>query len=129
MNEFYVLYNEFILKNKIKKPIFCAIKNNKIIGAIGPLNIFKDKYGINFFSISYFGVKKEFRKHGIGNKLWKRAMDYFYLNNFKYILVQNTPESPAIKFYKKQGLNKNNTVYKINIKNVKFSCIFRSTRI
>ena len=59
----------------------------------------------------YFGVTEKMRKTGLGKKLWKTAMSFAYQNDAYYTLVQNIPNSPAARFYEKQGLSKANKVY------------------
>ena len=111
LNNFYFLWKMFILKNKKLKPIICAVVDNKIIGAIGPLDIIRDSEGKMFLLPPNFGILKKNRKHGIGSSLWRSAMYFAFQKGAKYTLVQNIPNSPAAKFYENCGLVKANVIY------------------
>jgi hypothetical protein len=115
LNNFNFLWKEFILKNKKLSTMLCAITNKRIIGAIGPLDIKKDVYGIPFLLPPNFGVLENERGRGIGENLWKEAMNYAFRKKAKYTLVQNVPDSPAAKFYESQGLLNMNSVYLIKL--------------
>lgn len=101
----------FIAKNKNLDPIICAVLKNKIVGAIGPLDLSEDVWKIPFLFPPHFGVAEKMRKTGLGEKLWKAAMSFAYQKGAQYTLVQNTPNSPAARFYEKQGLSKASKVY------------------
>ena len=111
LKHFGFLWKNFIVKDKNLNPIICAVFKNKIVGAIGPLDLSKDVYGIPFLFPSYFGVADRMRKTGFGKKLWKSAMSFAYQKGAQYTLVQNAPDSPAAYFYEKQGLLKANKIY------------------
>ncbi len=113
---FNFLWKEFISKNKQLSSIICAVEKEKIIGAIGPIDISKDPWSVSWLLPPYFGVKKELRKKGYGEKLWKVAMSLAYQKGAKYTLVQNLSDSPADRFYKKQGLVKASKIYSILLK-------------
>lgn len=107
----YYLWKEFISRNKKLGPILCATSENNILGAIGPLDIEQDARGIPFLLPPHFGIIKKARRLGLGKKLWETAMCLAYQQGAKYTLVQNTPDSPASKFYKKQGLIESSRMY------------------
>lgn len=107
----------FLMKNIINDninpdSIVCAVDNNKIIGAIGPLNIEKDAFGTCQLFPPNFGITKKMRRLGTGEALWKSAMSYAFKKGVEYSLVQNASGSSASRFYKKQGLiNSGNIFY------------------
>ncbi|MDO8436040.1 MAG: GNAT family N-acetyltransferase [bacterium] len=108
---FDFLWKEFIIKNKKLNPIICATSKKRIVGAIGPLDILNDAWGVPFLLPPYFGVADKMRRMGIGKKLWKAAMNFAYQKGVKYTLVQNISNSPAARFYKKQGLSNMGKIY------------------
>ncbi len=108
------LWKKFITKNKKLSPIICATKKNKIVGSAGSTDIAADICGAPFLFPPCLGVAKKMRRSSIGEKLWKSAMSYATQKGAKYTLVQNMPDSPASRFYEKQGL--------INIGRV-YSCV------
>jgi hypothetical protein len=61
---FGFLWKKFIAKNKKLSPIICAVLENKIVGAIGPLDIAKDTWNTSFLFPPYFGVVKKMRETG-----------------------------------------------------------------
>lgn len=110
---FDFLWKEFIVKDKLLSPIICAIEGKEIIGAIGPLDILEDAWGILQLLPPYFGVEEKLRKKGYGEELWKAAMNLAYQKGAKYVLVQSVPNSPAAHFYEKQGLVKRSEIYSV----------------
>jgi len=115
LESFSFLWKEFLNKNKVVNPIFCAVSKNKIIGAIGPIDVLKDVRGKLFLLPPYFGVIKKMRERGIGEKLWKTAMKSACKIGAQYVLVQNIPDSSADWFYKKQGLSVAGKIYSCSL--------------
>jgi len=111
LENFGFLWENFIAKNKNLNPIICTVLKNKIVGAIGPLDLSEDVWNIPFLFPPHFGVAEKMRKTGLGEKLWKAAMSFAYQKGAQYTLVQNTPNSPAAHFYEKQGLSKASKIY------------------
>ncbi len=111
LENFSFLWKEFMVKNKKLNPIICATIKNKIIGAIGPLDVAADAWNTRFLLPPHFGVAKKMRKAGIGEKLWKSAMSFACQKGTKYTLVQNALNSPASRFYEKQKLSNANEIY------------------
>lgn len=111
LENFGFLWENFIVRNKNLNPIICAVLKNKIVGAIGPLDLSEDVWNTPFLFPPHFGVIEKMRKTGLGEKLWKAAMSFAYQKGAQYTLVQNTPNSPAAQFYEKQGLSKASRIY------------------
>jgi ribosomal protein S18 acetylase RimI-like enzyme len=90
-----------------KKKAFIALIDNKIIGYITCYikeqpSFFKIN---NVGDISGFMVKKEYRKNGIGKKLYDMAIDYFKEQGTMYFtLFTSINNKLGIKFYKKQKM-------------------------
>jgi len=110
---FSFLWKEFIAKNKPLSPIICAVEQGEIIGAIGPLDISKDAWGTLWLLPPYFGIKKKARREGYGSKLWQAAMNFAHQRGAQYTLVQSRADSPAARFYEKQGLTKTSETYSL----------------
>ena len=96
---FRFLFREFIRKNQFLDQIICFFYNGKILGAVGPITILKDPYGVEFMPPPYFGVCAKFRRSGIGNIIWMQAMRIGADMGAKYILLQARKKSPACEFY------------------------------
>jgi GNAT superfamily N-acetyltransferase len=108
---FGFLWQEYLRKNIKLNPIICAVRDDQVIGAIGPLDMSVDIYGITFLHPPYFGVLKQSQRSGIGTKLWRSAIDYAFWKGARYTIVQNTPDSPAAKFYDNTGLEIGTQIY------------------
>lgn len=108
---FDFLWKEFIVKNKKLNSIICATSKERIVGAIGPLDVIPDTWGVPFLLPPYFGVVKTSRRMGVGKKLWKAAMSFAYKEGAKYTLVQSISNSAAVRFYKKQRLSNMGKIY------------------
>lgn len=111
LKNFSFLWEEFMAKNKKLSPIICATIENKIIGAIGPLDVAADVWDTLFLFPPHFGVAKKMRRAGLGKKLWKSAMSFACQKGAKYTLVQNELNSPASKFYENQKLSNAGEIY------------------
>ena len=89
----------------IKKSFLCfylALDNNNLIGCIGLKKIDNESA-----MLSRFYVKKEYRRKGIGEKLYQKVLDYAYKHKFKdiYLGVDEVSKS-GISFYEKHGFIK-----------------------
>jgi len=111
MEGFDFLWREFITKGKKLSPIVCLVRDNEIIGAIGPLDVWPDGCGVKCLLPPYFGVKEKFRGKDCGERLWKEAMSYALKQGAQYTLVQNSPGSLAAQFYEAQGLSMSGKVF------------------
>jgi GNAT superfamily N-acetyltransferase len=111
---FDFLYKE-IINRKLSSSIICAAQDNKIIGAIGPLDIKNDAFRCRWLLPPYFGVVKEKRNLGYGQKLWRAAMSFAFHKGARYTLVQNEADSEAMFFYKKMGLDMGAEYYIIKV--------------
>lgn len=109
------IWQNYLDRNIKLNPIICCLRNKKIIGAIGPLDTAIDAYGQTFLQAPFFGVLGNHKRLGNGKNLWLSAMDFAQKIGAKYTLVQNTPESSAGNFYKKQGLKISNQVFSCRI--------------
>ncbi len=90
-------------KRRINNVLF-AISNDKPVGMIGYIinNKNKTKHIANIFGVY---VKKEYRRQGIGKKLFDIALKFIQknVNVFKINLGVNSELKAAIELYKKHG--------------------------
>jgi len=114
-NNFSFLMKNIINENINPDSIICAVDNDKIIGAIGPLDIEKDAFGVHQLFPPNFGITKKMRRLGIGEALWKSAMSFASKKGAIYSLVQNVSDSSASRFYEKQGLTNLGKIYYCHI--------------
>ena len=91
-----VAWKKYNTPSEIKKQlndrvIFCAIKDNKLIGTIA----LKENFILGFY------VNYSIRKIGIGTKILDYLEEYAFSNNIKKLKLTSTPS--AFEFYKKRG--------------------------
>jgi len=103
MEGFAALAARYQEKGLPRAPVYCAIEDGAIIGAIGPVEATEDAWGTKFFAPPFFGVISSKRKQGIGGRIWRAAEEKAIDLGAKYTLVQNDPDSPAAIFYQSAG--------------------------
>ncbi|MFC1616106.1 GNAT family N-acetyltransferase [Patescibacteria group bacterium] len=101
------IYNisEIYQKNKDSN-FWIALCNNELIGTAGLL-----KKSNNLALIKRMVVKIEYRKQGLGEKLFQTVLKFAKKHNFKTICAGTVEENPnAIKFYKNHGFKQNDVI-------------------
>lgn len=101
------IYNipEFYQKDK-NSNFWVALDDNKLVGTVGLIN--KD---IGVANLKRMAVKKEFRNKGLGERLFEIVKKFAKEKGIKTIYAGMVPENVnAIKFYKKQGFIKNESI-------------------
>lgn len=74
-------------------------ENNQVVGTIA-----LSDYGEGVGFLQRFAVKKEFRKKGVGTKLFSHLIDFAKLHQYKEIFLSTSDRrKDAIKFYEKNG--------------------------
>jgi len=84
--------------------VLCAMCDERIVGAFGPLDVQNDIFNASSLASAYFGVLSEYRGRGYAKKLWETALAWASQEDATYCLVQSPKDSPAAKFYEKSGL-------------------------
>ena len=115
MDGFSFLNEQLAQNGCLQSSIVCLVRDNVIIGAIGPLDVLNDGFDTPWLLPPYFGVKAKFRGKDCGERLWDETMNYAFVQGAKYTLVQNSPDSLAAQFYENQGLEKAGEVHVINL--------------
>lgn len=93
----------------------CALAGGTIIGAMGPLSVVPDPWGVPWLLPAYFGVLASARRHGVGAGLWRAAMRWGVEHGARYALLQNTAGTPATAFYLREGLTCARTTWTLPI--------------
>lgn len=93
-----------LLSQTIDEEVWCAVEDNQIVGAIGPLTKGLDPWQNAIWWPPYWGVHYQARQKGWGKKLWNIARQRMFEAGAKYILVRNAKNSPAAAFYQAAGL-------------------------
>ena len=88
---------------RINGPILVTTDQDRITGAIGPLQTAKDANGKTYLLPPYFSVSEEARGQGKGRELWRAAMDWACREGAEYHVFEARAGSPAEAFYASVG--------------------------
>ncbi|MFJ6212525.1 GNAT family N-acetyltransferase [Streptomyces sp. NPDC092296] len=71
-------------------PVLTTVHDDRVVGAIGPMETMPDPTGKARLLPQYFGVLPEYRGLGLGRQLWRAAMHWGSENGADYQLLQTT---------------------------------------
>lgn len=77
-------------------PVLAAVAENRIVGAIGPIEVHPDAIGSPQLLPQYFAVLPEARGKGLGRVLWRAAMHWGQSHSAAYQLLQTEVDGPQI---------------------------------
>ncbi|MFJ3141433.1 GNAT family N-acetyltransferase [Streptomyces halstedii] len=86
-------------------PVLTATVNDRIVGAIGPMEIAPDAIGRPQLLPQYFAVLPDARGQGLGRLLWKAAMHWGQRHAAAYQLLQTEVGGPSDQLCLSEGLN------------------------
>jgi GNAT superfamily N-acetyltransferase len=86
-------------------PILVTVDDQRIVGAIGPLEILLDASGARTQPPQYFAVHPDYRNRGHGRALWQAAMAWSAENGAEYKVLQAASGSAAELLYMSEGLS------------------------
>ncbi|MET9807231.1 GNAT family N-acetyltransferase [Streptomyces halstedii] len=86
-------------------PVLAAAIKNRIVGAIGPMEIQPDAIGRPQLLPQYFAVLPDARGQGLGRLLWKAAMHWGQRHGAAYQLLQTEVGGPSDQLCLSEGLN------------------------
>ncbi|MFI1189170.1 GNAT family N-acetyltransferase [Streptomyces californicus] len=85
-------------------PVLAAAIEDRIVGAIGPMEIQPDAIGRPQLMPQYFAVLPEARGQGLGRVLWRAAMHWGQSHDADYQLLQTEIGSPSDRLCRSDGL-------------------------
>lgn len=85
-------------------PVLVVVLNDRVVGAIGPMEIRRDAVGVAQLMPQYFGVLPEHRGKGLGKDLWRAAMCWGRQNGAHYQLLQTEVNGPSDQLCRAEGL-------------------------
>lgn len=85
-------------------PVLVAVDKDRIVGAIGPMEIMYDPIGTARLLPPYFGVLPGWRGRGHGRSLWRAAMQWGQRNGAAYQVVQTEVGGASEHICKTEGL-------------------------
>lgn len=68
-------------------PVLTVVRDRRIVGAIGPMEILADPAGHARLLPQYFGVLPTYRGHGLGRALWRAAMHWGHTHHAAYQIL------------------------------------------
>ncbi len=85
-------------------PVLTCVRDTRIVGAIGPMEIMPDSGGAARLLPQYFGVLPEYRGLGLGRSLWRAAMWWGQQNRAAYQLLQTEAGGASDRLCWSEGL-------------------------
>jgi GNAT superfamily N-acetyltransferase len=85
-------------------PVLTAVRDERVVGAIGPMETMADPIGRARLLPQYFGVLPEYRGLGLGRVLWRAAMHWGHANGADYQLLQTTAGGASDRLCQAEGL-------------------------
>ncbi|MFB8405408.1 GNAT family N-acetyltransferase [Streptomyces sp. NPDC055912] len=85
-------------------PVLATVVENRIVGAIGPMEVRADAIGCPQLLPQYFAVLPEARRQGLGRVLWRAAMHWGQFHGAAYQLLQTEVGGPSDRLCQSEGL-------------------------
>ncbi|MGA4865438.1 GNAT family N-acetyltransferase [Streptomyces lavendulocolor] len=85
-------------------PVLAVAVEDRIVGAIGPMEVRPDAIGRSQLMPQYFAVLPEVRGQGLGRVLWRAAMHWGQTHSAAYQLLQTEVGGPSDKLCQAEGL-------------------------
>ncbi|MGW4625528.1 GNAT family N-acetyltransferase [Streptomyces rubiginosohelvolus] len=85
-------------------PVLAAVVDNRIVGAIGPMEVHPDAIGQSQLMPQYFAVLPAARGQRLGRALWRAAMSWGQSHGADYQLLQTEVEGPSDRLCRAEGL-------------------------
>ncbi|MER6101245.1 GNAT family N-acetyltransferase [Streptomyces sp. NPDC001832] len=85
-------------------PVLAAAIEDRIVGAIGPMEVRSDAIGRPQLMPQYFAVLPEARGQGLGRVLWRAAMHWGQSHGAAYQLLQTEVDGPSDRLCQAEGL-------------------------
>ncbi len=85
-------------------PVLATAVEDRIVGAIGPMEVRMDAIGRPQLMPQYFAVVPEARGQGLGRALWRAAMHWGQTHGAAYQLLQTEVGGPSDRLCRSEGL-------------------------
>lgn len=85
-------------------PVLATAVEDRIVGAIGPMEVRPDATGRPQLMPQYFAVLPEARGQGLGRVLWRAAMHWGQSHGAAYQLLQTEVDGPSDRLCQAEGL-------------------------
>jgi GNAT superfamily N-acetyltransferase len=85
-------------------PVLACVREGRVVGAIGPMEIAPDSLGVARLLPQYFGVLPECRGLGYGRALWRAAMHWGQQHGAAYQMLQTEVDAASDRLCCTEGL-------------------------
>jgi GNAT superfamily N-acetyltransferase len=85
-------------------PVLTCVRDGKVVGAIGPMEIMPDSRGMSRLLPQYFGILPDYRGLGFGRALWQAAMHWGHQHQAVYQLLQTEVNGASDRMCQSEGL-------------------------
>ncbi|MFJ4439529.1 GNAT family N-acetyltransferase [Streptomyces sp. NPDC088923] len=92
------------MKTKGRGPVLVAVLEDRVVGAIGPMEVGPDPTGVAQLMPQYFAVHPEARGQGLGRQLWRAAMHWGHTHGAAYQLLQTEVGGASDHLCRTEGL-------------------------
>ncbi|MDO0913144.1 GNAT family N-acetyltransferase [Streptomyces sp. DT2A-34] len=96
-------------------PVLVAVLNQRVAGAIGPMEVRPDAVGAAQLMPQYFGVLPEQRGNGLGRLLWRAAMYWGQSHGAAYQLLQTEVGGASDRLCRAEGLTSLGFTHRQNV--------------
>jgi GNAT superfamily N-acetyltransferase len=99
-------------------PILVAVRDGRIVAAIGPMRTHPGPTGDRQLLPQYFAVLPAYRRGGYGRALWRAAQRWGRGAGAAYQLLQTAPGGPADRLYRSEGVDSLGYVCSVTVRSV-----------
>lgn len=92
-------------EGRIDRPVLVSTDQDRIVGAIGPMQVFPSPTAALQLLPQYFAVLPSYRRAGHGRALWRAAQQWGHDAGASYQLLQVAAGSPAEELYRSEGVH------------------------
>ncbi|ASY33536.1 MULTISPECIES: GNAT family N-acetyltransferase [unclassified Streptomyces] len=92
------------LKSKECGPVLVAVLEDRVVGALGPMEIGSDPTGMAQLMPQYFAVHPDARGRGLGRHLWRAAMHWGQTRGAAYQILQTEVGGASEHLCRTEGL-------------------------
>ncbi len=97
-------------------PVLVAVADDRVVGAIGPMEVALDREGRPSLLPQYFGVLPDRRGEGHGRALWRSAMHWGQTHGADYQLLQTVLDGASDRLCRSEGLASLGLVHRMDVR-------------
>lgn len=86
-------------------PVLTVVRDQRVVGALGPMSILADPVGAPRLLPQYFGVLPDHRRLGLGRALWRAAMAWGQAHGAAYQILNTVIDGASDRLCRAEGLD------------------------